>query len=359
MLEENGYDVRRLTLNNDEIVGVGKKVSTLLQTPWSIRGRRVVGSVLENDRPDIVHVHNFFPLFSPSIFKACRDHGVPVVMTCHNFRVLCPTATFVLNGRIDEGSLRRPALRLVPKRFFRNSLAGSLAVAAMVDFNKWRGTWVRDVSAFITLTKFAKSRFVAGGIPADKIFVKPNSISLKDYPKKDHSIEGGAVFVGRLSPEKGVDTLLAAWEKSEVPLTIIGEGRPADYGRIGPNVRFVGKQPPEAVRSHMRSASMLVMPSRCYEGFPMTLLEAYASGLPVIASRIGSLEELVENNHTGLLFPVGDSDALRKCVVSLARDPGMASRLAANGRRLVETAFSPPANLARLASIYQSVIEAT
>ena len=310
MLRSNGHDVVTLLENNDDITGVFGRVKTAVGSIYSRYGAQRVSGAVSSFRPDVMHVHNFFPKLSPSIFRSARKLGVPTVMTLHNYRLICPSASFYIDGEVNELSVTRSAFWTVPKRVYKNSLFGTAVVAAMVDYHKWRGTWSRDIDAFITLTGFARSRFVAAGFPESRLFVKPNF--LKDvYQVGGHEpiSRHGALYVGRLSREKGIPTLLEAWRDIDYPLTIIGGGE--DFTRNAPaNVSFVGELSRNDVHSYMAQSAFLIMPSEWYEGFPVTLLEGFISGLPVVTSAIGSLDELVEEGVMGFKSTPGSVDGL-------------------------------------------------
>ena len=352
-LEEHGVDVSVFTVTNDRIKGAVRQAITGLHTVYNPLARRALALRLAEQRPDVVHVHNFFPQLSPAIFDACRDARIPVVMTLHNFRILCPTALLGTDDAQRERSLGRSCWWTVPRKAYRNSAAATLAVAAMVEFHKRSGTWLRKVDQFIALTEWAKQVFSRGGLPADRISVKPNSVT-RPPAATSYRAREGALFVGRLDEQKGIRVLLQAWQGLEYPLTIIGDGPLAPLVRQSENewITYIGRQPRELVQRAMQAARLLVLPSAGYEMFPLTVLEAFANGLPVVCSDVPSLAGLIEDGVTGLKFPPNDAGALadrmRQALADMARLESMGRR--AEG--IYQERYTPEANVDHLMRVY-------
>ena len=357
LLTGKGHEVRLWSVSNDGIEGAWAKLRTAWQVPYSHRARRQLGRVIADFGPDVVHVHNFFPLLTPSIYEACRDAGVAVVQTLHNYRTICAGALLLRDGRPCEDCIGASPYRGALHGCYRGSRLGSLAVARMIARHREQGTWRTKVDRFIALTEFAKAKFVEAGFPADKIAVKPN-FAADTGARTSEGDRHGALFVGRLSPEKGIGTLLAAWRGLDVPLRIAGDGPLLNMVRDAnsPNVAPLGGLPPEAVSREMARAAFLVMPSQWYEGFPMTLAEAFCQGLPVIASRLGAMAEIVEDGVTGLHFAPGDARDLAAKVRWAADHPEEMLEMGANARHAYEEKFSPDINYEILFSIYQAAI---
>lgn len=224
-----------------------------------------------------------------------------------------------------------------------------------------RGTYHRLVDRYIALTRFAANKLIQGGLPAGRIVVKPNG--LDDIPAEGEGRGHYAVFVGRLGPEKGVKTLLDAWcNDSTYPLKIIGDGplrsdleRTAQDSNL--NVEFLGIQTKQEVLRAIRGAEFIVVPSVSYETFGMVVIEAFACGTPVIASRIGSLDELVQHGETGAKFQAGDAEDLGRTIAELRRDPGTLVQMRRKARAVFLENYTPDRNFERLMSIYESVLE--
>ena len=352
-LEEHGADVSVFTVTNDRIRGPVRQAVTGLQAIYNPLARRRLARKLAELMPDVVHVHNFFPQLSPAIFDACRDASIPAVLTLHNFRILCPTALLGTDDADRERSLGRSCWWTVPRKAYRNSAAATLAVAAMVEFHKWSGTWLHKVDQFIALTDWARQVFSQGGLPADRISVKPNWVA-RPIPLPANRLQEGALFVGRLDEQKGICVLLQAWQDLEYPLTIIGDGPLASLVQQSANpwITFLGRQPRERVQQAMQAARFLVLPSVGYEMFPLTVLEAFANGLPVICSDLPSLAGLIEDGVTGLKFPPNDGPALANRVRRALAETTTLESMGRRAERVYEERYTPEANVTRLMAIY-------
>lgn len=349
LLRERGHAVLELRRHNDELKEIGA-LSALQQTLWSRRSYADVATALREYRPDVVHVHNTFPLVSPSMYWACASAGVPVVQTLHNFRLACPQAMFLRDGKSCESCLSRLPLPAVRHRCYRGSRAQSAAVAAMLSVHRGLGTWRRKVTRYIALNEFCREKFRAAGLPPARLTLKPNFV---DAAACTHGPRSGFLFVGRMSEEKGIATLAHAWREPELPrLTGIGDGPQVALLQGVPGVTLLGTQPAAVVRSHMERAMALVLPSVCYESMPRTLVEAFAAGLPVIASRAGPLAELVDEGQTGLLFAPGDVDGLRRCVAWAAAHPDEMATMGQRARSVYEERYTADRNYGLLSGIY-------
>ena len=357
LLRRKGHDVVEMRRDNHEITGRGR-AGVALETLWSTRTRRDTLRLLDEQRPDVVHVHNTFPLVSPSLYWACDEAGVPVVQTLHNFRLACPQAMFLRDGQVCEsclGTTPWPALR---HGCYRGSRAQTAVVVGMLALHRGAGTYRRKVSRYIALNEFCRAKFVQAGLPAARIAVKPNFADIARDPQARARARDGLLFVGRLSPEKGVDVLAAAWSQCKGgTLRVAGVGPAgAAFAAVG-GVSMLGALSPPQVQAEMRDALALVLPSIWYENFPRTLVEAFGAGLPVIASRIGALAELVEDGVTGLLFEPGDAADLAR-VLRWARDnPARMAWMGANARDRFDELYTPDNNYARLIEIYRSAAD--
>lgn len=359
LLAGRGHDVRLWTVSNDRISGILPTLKAAWQAPWSHDARKVMELELAEFAPDIVHIHNFFPLLTPAIHVACWDAGVPVVQTLHNYRTICAGAMLMRGGKPCEDCVGGSPYQAALHGCYRGSRLASLAVARMVDIHRRRRTWETKVDRCIALTEFGKGRFVAAGFPADRIAVKPNFVEGRaTSPGVERD---GALFVGRLSPEKGVHTLLRGWAGLNVPLRVAGDGPLLGSVRSAgiSNLIALGAISPVSVADEMSRAAFLLFPSEWYEGFPMTLVEAFCRGLPVIASRLGAMAEIVEDGVTGLHFTPGDAaDLAAKVRWATAHAQDM-RRMGENARRVYEDKYTPEANYSQLMSIYEAVIEST
>ncbi len=355
-----GHVVERFLAHNEDIRGLASTVATALLTPFNPIAQARLAQRVRAFQPDVVHVHNVFPRLSPAIFRTLSKLRVPSVLTLHNFRLLCPTAVLYHDGQVCERSLGRPTFWAIPARAYRGSALGTLSLVGMIELHKALGTWTRDVDAFIALTPFARETFIRGGLPAERIHVRGNATDDPGEPPST-TPRSGALYAGRLSPEKGIAELLDAARSAKQPLTIVGDGplRSAceAAARETSSIALTGCLPQADVARHMRKAQVLVLPSVCHEMFPMALAEAFANGLPVIASRLGALQSLVEDARTGLLFEPGNARDLADRLAWAIAHPREMEEMGRNARaRYLET-FTPAAVDGQLLQIYQAAIE--
>jgi len=325
LLEKFGHRVHRFEMDNDAIDSMGK-LAAMRATIWNRKSYEAMRAAVREHRAQVVHFHNTFPLISPAAYTAARDEGAAVVQTLHNFRLLCPNAVFFRDGKVCEDCLGKTlAWPGVKHKCYRESRAASGAVATMACVHRIKGTWNNAVDAYIAPTEFARQKFITGGLPADRIFVKSNFVD--PDPGVGTGDGGYAVFVARLSYEKGLETLLAAWEQLAdlIPLKIVGDGPLAHLVQQAmsrtKNIEWLGRLPLEKVYETISGATMLIFPSRCYETFGRVAVEAYAKGVPVVASNHGAMADVVAHERTGLLFTPGDAGALAAAVKQLLADP--------------------------------------
>lgn len=361
LLRARGHLVELLEVDNRTIAG-RQAWRAGLQAVWAPSSYRAVSNRLRAERFDVVHVQNFFPLLSPAVLFAARAGGLPVVQTLRNYRLLCPNAVFFRDGHVCEDCLGK----LVPwpgvlHCCYRSSRAATGAVAAMLVVHRLLRTWERTVDIFIALTEFARQKFIQGGLPADRIVVKPNFVDPDPGPGLHDG--GYALFVGRLSPEKGVRTLLAAWERlgPGIPLKIAGDGPLA--GEVAracerhPQIEWLGAQPLERVYALMGAAALVIAPSEWYETFGRVVVEAYAKGTTVIASDLGALAELVEDGRTGLRFRPGNPEDLAAKVEWAWTHPRELAAMGQEARREYELKYTAERNYEQLMEIYRLAIE--
>jgi glycosyltransferase involved in cell wall biosynthesis len=358
LLEDHGHHVLRYTARNTGLedasrLGLGRKAI------WNTDTYRELGKLLKGERPAVVHVHNTLPLISPAVYYAARAASIPVVQTLHNYRLLCPSAILFRDGHVCEACLHRsmptPAVRYA---CYRGSRGASAAVAAMLGVHRVLGTWTRAVDLFLALTDFARDKFIEGGLPPGKILVKPNFTA---DPGVDAEPGDYALFVGRLSHEKGLRTLLQAWRQvgSRIRLRVIGDGPQGHLveaaAQAGPGIDFLGRRAPADVVTAMTGARFLVFPSEWYETFGLAIIEAYAVGLPVVASELGAMSSLVKHRQTGLHFRPGDPAALVEQVEWALAHPEEMRVMGRNARREYEACYTPERNYDLLIDAYRSV----
>lgn len=358
LLAEAGCDVERLEVESDSIAELGAARRALVPAGvvWSRSGGRLTSDAIARVRPDVVHFHNTFPLLSPSSIRAARSSRVAVVATLHNFRPLCPIAIFLRDGRVCEDCLGRVPWPGVVHGCYRDSPAATAPIAAMITVHRALGTWTRCIDRIVLPAEFSRAKYVQAGWPPAKLVVKYNTA--REPAARRHGAGDGFVCLSRLVPEKGVDVLLRAWAiafpKGEEQLTVIGSGdADEELRRTAPaGVVFAGRLGRAEAIALVRDARAIVLPSRWYEVFPRTLVEAYSLGVPAIASDIGALSELVEDGVTGVLVDAGSPDSLARALRTLAASPELAQRLGGNARRRYDERYAPAATTARLLEIY-------
>jgi glycosyltransferase involved in cell wall biosynthesis len=358
LLVGRGHEVRVIERFSDDLRGAGAPalLAAALRVPWNRAAARAVSAAIRDFRPDILHAHNTFPLLSPAIFPAAR--GVVRVLTLHNYRLFCAAGTLLRAGRVCTDCLDRgSALPSLVHGCYRGSRPATLPLAAAIGFHRRRGTWLRDVEAFIALTDFQRGRMIAAGLPGDRVWVKPNFYPGNPTARPITDRAERAVFVGRLGPEKGVTDLVEAWlgwGPAAPELRIVGDGplRPALEAATAAagNIRLLGSLPREVAEAEIAEARLLVLPSRWFEGLPMVLREALAFGTPILASAIGALPDLV--GAAGATFPPGDVGALRKRTAALLSDAGGLARMSAAARQAFAAHYGEAANYRQLLAIY-------
>jgi glycosyltransferase involved in cell wall biosynthesis len=364
LLQQAGHQVvhyRRSNVETEGISGLGQ-LSLVKKIVWASDARQDVALLLRNQKPQIVHVHNTFMVISPSIYSACREAGVPVVQTLHNFRLFCPAAFFYRDGHVCEDCSDHSLWRGIQHACYRQSRPTTAAVALMLEFHRLRHTWEQGIDTFIALNEFARNKFISLGLPAEKVCVKPNFL----YSDPGKRTEPGqyAMFAGRLSPEKGVSTLLSAWArlKTRIPLRIIGDGPllptlQAEAAKRGlSDVHFEGRLNREQTLAAFKGASFMLFPSLWYENFPMVIAEAFACSTPVIGSRLGALEVIVQDGHTGLHFAPGDPADLATKVEWAWNHPEKVQVMGSNARQEFETKYTAEKNYTLLMEIYERAI---
>ncbi|HEV2176114.1 MAG TPA: glycosyltransferase family 4 protein [Terriglobia bacterium] len=366
LLESAGHDVVTYRRSNWEIVAYSalRRLALAPRTIWNGDSRQEVLDLLRREKPELVHVHNTFIMISPAIFSACREAGVPVVQTLHNYRFFCPAATFFRSGKVCEECLDHTLWRGIRHACYHGSRTQTAIVALMLAVHQRRETWSRGVDGFICLSEFARSKFMEGGLPAEKMFVKPNFV----HPDPGARSGDGdyALFVGRLSPEKRVSTLLAAWSRlpKPIPLLVVGGGPEREELEAQTeelnlsSVRFQGQLSRPQTLAAVNGARFLVFSSEWYENFPVTIAEAYACSTAVICSRLGAMQEIVDDGRTGLHFNPGDPDDLARKVDWAWDHPDEIREMGRQARREYETKYTAEKNYPMLMEIYQRTIAA-
>jgi glycosyltransferase involved in cell wall biosynthesis len=357
LLENHGHNVIRYRMHNEQVSQTGA-LTLVAKTLWNGSVYSEIRRLIRRNAVDVCHCHNTFPLISPSAYYAARDEGVPVVQTLHNYRLLCPKGVLYRDGRVCEDCVGSVPWRSVWHGCYRGSRPASAVAALMLTAHRAAGTWRNAVDMYIALSEFCRTKWIDTGLPAERVVVKPNF--LLDDPGPGDGLGGYALFAGRLAEEKGVRTLLRAWSRltNPVALKIAGSGplaaEVAGAAASNRSIEYLGAVTRDRMKDLMSNAAALIFPSEWYEAGPMTIVEALASGTPVIASRLGSGECLVADGRTGFHFAPGDARSLAGIVDTAWASPDKLQFMRKAARVEFESEYTAAHNYHRLMEIYAS-----
>lgn len=364
MLREHGDEVVEYRRSNS---GLGDDLASKMlfagRAFWSPKVELEIETIILRTRPDVAHFHNVFPQISASGYRACKRLGVPVVQTVHNHRMTCVRGDYFRKNRICQDCLTwKSPLPAIFHRCYRGSFPQTVAVAAALAAHQVLHT-SRLVDVFLALTEFGKVKLIEAGIPPEKIVVKPNFVYPDPGVSELDNTKGYALFVGRLTPEKRVVTLIEAWNKiDDIPLVIVGSGsveaclkQIVGRGQLS-NVQLLGTKRREEVLALMKQAKLLLVPSELYEGSPVIITEAFACGIPVVASRLGAIGEMVEDGKTGRLFTPGSVEEIRECVTWAVQHPEELRQMGLNARKTFEAKYTHQVNYPLMMQVYQRAI---
>ena len=326
-----------------------------LKAMWSSAAVKQVGRLIERHRPQIVHCHNLYPMLSPAVLRAATRNDSKVVVTLHNYRMFCLPATCLRGGDICELCLGRVPWRGVVYRCYRGSLPGSTALGAALTLHRAIGSF-DHVSLFLPVSHFVLDKHVQAGFAQDRMHMKPNFC----WPRPRRSGAGEYfLYAGRLAPEKDVQTLLQAWSSIHAPLIVAGDGpdRKALEALAPASVDFRGTVSPEEVTKLLRGARALLLPTKCNEGGPRTVIEAYAAGVPVIATSLGAIPEMIEHGVSGMLVPPTQPGAWVEAATALM-DYATAVRLGEGAFDRWARLHSPDSGLEELERAYRAALAA-
>jgi len=364
LLQEKGHEVGFFTRHSDEIRNKGflGTVQGALATPWNPRMSCAMQKVIADFRPDVVHAHNIFPLISPAIFRAIGQKAASV-LTLHNYRLFCPAAIPMRNGNVCTECLdKKSSFPSLLYGCYRDSRIATLPLAFNVGLHRFLRTWANRVDTFIALSDFQAKLMVKSGLPAAKVAVKPNFFPGKPQVVPWKQRKSYVIFVGRLSAEKGVENLLRAWQMwgSKAPeLYLVGDGElRSKLMRMAEDlpVRFTGQVTAQEAHNQIAKAKLLILPSECFEGFPMAVREAFVFGTPAAVSNIGPLPSIVKDGVSGVVFEPGNPDSLLRQVRTVWEKSDMLERLGTGARAEYESKYTEEANYKMLMGIYEKVI---
>jgi glycosyltransferase involved in cell wall biosynthesis len=361
LLEEAGIEVEQVIFDNAELHesrSLAGDLKLATSAIWSRSAERRVAAAIADHSPQIMHVHNTFVAASPSVYAAASAHRVPVVQSLHNYRLVCPAATAFRDGRPCTDCVgRRLPWPAVLHSCIHGSRAQSVVAATTLGVHRALGTFRRGIDTYLVGTSFHRQLMVDGGLAAERINVVPNF--LEPDPGLGRGPRTGVLYVGRLAEEKGIATLLRAARHMPGRVSVIGDGPLAPQVKeaaAAGHVRYLGALWSAEMRKELRGAATLAVPSIWFEGFPMVVVEAFAAATPVIASRIGSLADIVEDGATGLLAEPGDADQLGERFAWAIDHPAELAGMGARARQAYESRFRGATHLATLLDIYRESI---
>jgi glycosyltransferase involved in cell wall biosynthesis len=367
LLRARGHAVRLVERQNTDISAttLTSKTSLLGNTLWSAESYRLVRDAIRDFRPHVLHVHNFLPLLSPSVHHAAWAERVAVVQTLHNYRLICPGALLLRNGKVCEDCVGRSTWRGAVHGCYRGSRAASTAVAAMVELHRALATW-RKVQAYIVLSQFQRAKLIQGGLPADRLHYKPNFVTW-EFRVREGSGDPYVLYAGRLSAEKGIRTCVEAWLRAGtdgvagLSLKVVGSGPLLDELRArvaesSARVEFLGFRTRSEIAELLSRARFLIYPSELHEPNGLALIEAFAAGVPILATRMGSLQEFVEPERTGLHFQAGDPNDLLAAARRLGSDLAANEKMGTAARAMYLAHYTPDQNYPRLIDIYGAAL---
>ncbi len=356
LLRSHGHQVATFTRHNDD-VKVTSAPRVAADAIWNREVAKELTAEIRSFRADVVHFHNTLPLISPAAFRAAAKAGAAVVLTLHNYRLMCPKATFFRDGENCELCLGRTPLPAIRFGCYRDSRAATATVSSMMVTHRLMGTYRRCIHAYIALCEFARQKHFDAGIPHDRLELKPNF--LINDPGRGSGDGGYMMYLGRLSPEKGLSVMLDAWVNHGIdhPLRVVGQGPLVNDVREAaaknPRITLHESESREQIMRGLQGAQALILPSIYYEGFPKTIVESLACGTPVISSHTGAMGELIRPGVSGMHFTTGDPEALTNCVKRAVADPSLLSSMRRTARKQFEDNFTPDVNYSMLMEIYQ------
>jgi glycosyltransferase involved in cell wall biosynthesis len=354
LLRQRGHHVWVYSRDNTDIHHM-TTVDLATSTFWSRQTVHELRKLHQQFAPDLIHAHNIFPLISPSLYSVAQQLRIPVVQTLHNFRLVCPQAMLLRDGLHCEACVGRLPWRAILHRCYRSSLPQSALTSAMITVQRLRGTWHKQVSRFIVLNQLCLDTFARGGLPANKLRIKPNFVESSGAPQWQH--RRGGLFIGRLSVEKGIGVLISALKKLPgVRIDVYGKGPLQSLVEAADSLRYCGFQSADVLRQKMQEAAYLVMPSTGVESFGLVAIEAFACGTPVIATRHGGLRELIVEGQTGLLVPPNDDEALASAIAYAESHPDQMRCMGVAARKNYLDAYTPERNYERLIQIYHEAV---
>jgi glycosyltransferase involved in cell wall biosynthesis len=362
LLKEHGHDVDVVYATNDDL----KKSSSIkiaIDTIWSVGFYNKVKNLISKNNYDLIHVQNFLPIISPSVFYAAKKMGVKVVMSVRNYRLICPNALMYVNGHICDDCVGKTVpYPSISKKCYRESLPATAVVSSMLTLHNVLNTWNSKIDGYIAISDFVKGQLARGGINPDKIYVKYNFVKNPPAFVAKPAGEKQFLYLGRLSTEKGIDFLLEAFKSEELKntvLNIIGDGPKADAvlqaAQINSNIRYLGKLPINKAYEILAQSWALIFPSQWHEPFGRTVVEAFSAGTPVIGASVGGVTELIKDNYNGFLYNSLDVKDLINQTIRMINCMNY-EQIRLNARKSFEESFTAANNYEQMLNIYNKVL---
>ena len=356
LLKNNGHKVITYTRDNKEINNsLLKKMLLPLTTIWSFKTYFDIKKAIKNEEIDIVHCHNTFPLISPSVYYAARKMKVPVVQTIHNFRFLCPNGLFYRNNKICEKCLINNNFKeAIKSKCYRNSKIQTIVVANMLKIHRLLGTYKKI--NYIFLTEFNKNKFSKLiDINRDNIFIKPNFVENKNSINRKSNLNKTFIYMGRLDDNKGIKQLIDFWSNiKDYELHVYGDGKCMEYisqkSMVNSNIKYFGFQNQSIIFDDLINSLGLIIPSTCYEGFPMTLAESFSYGVPVLSNNVGNHASIIKSSNAGCLFNINDEDSFKLNLNKMVENN---NKYSINALNYYNNFLSSKNNYKELISIYE------
>ena len=365
LLKSNGHDVYHYLRDNRDIDTMSR-VDLVKATIWNRQTAKDLQDLIKHISPDLVHFHNTFPLVSTSAYHTVKSFDIPIVQTLHNYRLMCPSATLFRNGKECLACLQKKiALPAIIHKCYRSDRKATTLTATATAIQRSIKKSFNLVDRFIALSENSRRYFEQAGLPPSKIVIKPNFV--KPDPGIKKTSHPHVVFVGRLTPEKGIDTLLDAWQPAlnnpiqDIPLRIIGQGpleqHVRDSAKHNQNISYLGQIKHAEVLKEIAKARLLVFPSIWSEPFGRSMIEAFATGTPVVASKTGSIPEIVQDERNGLHFEPGNFLDLQSKVARLFHDEALLAQTGRAARMTFERRYTPQQNIDMLHQAYAEAID--
>ena len=363
LLQSKGHDTRILYFDNSSIRSVFSKIKTGIQSFYNTNSSQILKRQVNAFQPDIIHIHNLFFKASPSILYQAFQLKVPVIVTVQNYRLICSNALLLRNDEVCELCIHHKfPISGIKYKCYRSSAVESALVTGITGVHKVLNTWDNKINTVIVPSHFMKNKLSDSSlnVAAGKIVVKQNFIHDKAAMPEERN--NFFLFIGRLSIEKGINTLIDCFKKNtDLKLIIAGEGpekeRIEALCKVTPSISYIGHQPKDAILSLMRRCQALVFPSIWYEGLPLTIIEAFSTGTPVIASRLGAMSEMIVDDYNGLHFTAKNVDELENCLRRINSSEEMRQKLGRQARLTYEEKFHPEVHYKSIMSIYKNAIE--